>query len=428
MIAGLLGAARRIPADPGGRQVALGAALGNAHSVAILGGAPAGAAAACAPAPPRWRLCRRGQADPRVRRRCRRGAGAAAGPCRRLRPADARGPAGTSSSPHSTRKAERGRGRAPVEELVEPGDFRRVAARAWALPAGAVVASGKRAGGGARHRAGTDRSHPDGPLPASFGIDAPRARLVAGSTIPVRCPCPDLAAAPRTEAGALAAAARMRAAVVASVAAAGPDRLIGRPAAAGRAGGLGAGARRPHRHASRPPHRRHPHPVQDRRRCGRGELLGRPGPPAVSPPAATRCGLPGFRVAGPLAEALRSDPTPPFSAAARFGRPGSACGRAGRADGAPVVRSAMHDGAVVAGPGVLRPGRPSAACRAWGRGDAPLPGRPREPGPASGDAGALPPAGRAAAGAPPDGAPPSSAATGWPGALPRAGRAPAPGR
>jgi cytochrome P450 len=254
------------------------------------------------------------------------------------------------------------RDRSAVDALVQPGDLDRVLAMARAEASAAVTGA---EGALDIVPALTAR------IPAImardwFGIAVPLEQLIADSTILFFYLFSDLTAEPRVEAGALAAAERTRAAIRASMDAAGPETLLGRAVAAGKAGnavfdeegvvasilGLFIGAI----------------PTLSKTAClAVEELLRWPDQLSACREAAQAGDEDG--VATYLWEALRFNPMTPFlyrrtPAATRIGDEEVPAGRMVLA----VVLSAMHDGAAVPQPEAFRPGRPWEAYRLWGEG------------------------------------------------------------
>lgn len=120
-----------------------------------------------------------------------------------------------------------------MRRIVKPGDMESIAAMARGEAAAAV----KAAGGGMDYVASIGARIPALMVERHFGITGlPLPQLIADATILFFYLFSDLTADARVEAGAMAAKDRVNAAIDAAVASAGPETLLGRAAALGRAG------------------------------------------------------------------------------------------------------------------------------------------------------------------------------------------------
>lgn len=251
---------------------------------------------------------------------------------------------------------------AAMQAIVQPGDLDGVLAMARQEAAAAVAAG-----------AGRIDLPPmlSARIPALmvqryFGVDAPMPQLVADATMMFLFLFSDLQANPKVTEAALAAAARTNAAIDASMGTAGPDTLLGRAVAAGRAGdpafdedgiranilGILIGAI----------------PTLSKAAClAVEELLTRPEPLARARRAAADGREEG--VAGYLWEALRFAPVNPFIyrravADTMIGETPVPAGRMVLA----ANLSAMHDGAAVDDPAEFRANRAWDRYILWGEG------------------------------------------------------------
>jgi cytochrome P450 len=253
---------------------------------------------------------------------------------------------------------------AAMRAIVQPGDVPAIAAMARAHAAAAVAA----APGGLDLVSTISAVVPALMVQRHFGITGGLAlpQLIADATILFFYLFSDLTAEPRVEAGAMAAKDRVNAAIDASVATAGPDTLLGRAAARGRAGdpafdadglrtqmiGILIGAIATLSKAAV---------------LAVGELLSRPAVLARAQHAAASGDE--ARLAGFLWEALRFSPNQPFIyrravADTRIGLHRVPAGRMVLA----CTLSAMHDETAVPAPEAFRADRPWKTHLPWGDG------------------------------------------------------------